>query len=192
MPGVNRKEGSMAVICHVTMSLDGFIAGRDDSMDWAFAFGEPTSLAEETMRRIGAIVGGRRWYDLATERWNGVEGIYHGAYQGPVFVLTHRPPEESASPRISFVSEGIEQAVATAQAAAGDKDVGIFGPTLSRQCLQLGLLDEFVVHLAPVLLGDGVRLYGGEGDRRIDLQRLSLGEGEQLTDLRLRVSRVGP
>ena len=178
----------MAVICHATMSLDGFIAGPDDSMDWAFAFGEPTSLAEETMNRTGAIVAGRRWYDLATERWDGVDGIYHGAWNGPVFVLTHRPPEESASPRITFVSEGIEHAVATAQAAAGDKDVGIFGPTLSRQCLQSGLLDELVIHLAPVLLGDGVRLYGGEGDRQIDLQRLSLGEAEQLTDLRFRVT----
>jgi dihydrofolate reductase len=179
----------MGVICHHTMSLDGYVAGPDDSIDWAFAFGEPTSLADETMERIGAIVAGRRWYDLAVERWNGVDGIYHGAYQGPVFVLTHRAPTESASPRISFVSDGIEAAVATAQAAAGDKDVGIFGPTLSRQCLQAGLLDEIVIHLAPVLLGGGIRLYGGEGDGQVDLQRLSLGEGRQLTDLHFRVMR---
>jgi dihydrofolate reductase len=177
----------MGVICHHTMSLDGYIAGPDDSIDWAFAFGEPTSLADETMNRIGAILAGRRWYDLAIERWDGVEGIYHGAYEGPVFVLTHRPPAESADPRIEFVTEGIERAVATAQAAAGDKDVGIFGPTLSRQCLQAGLLDELVIHLAPVLLGDGIRLYGGESDRQIDLQRVSLGEGRQLTDLQFRV-----
>jgi dihydrofolate reductase len=102
------------------------------------------------MHRIGAILAGRRWYELAIERWDGVEGIYHGAYQGPVFVLTHRPPAESASPRISFISDGIEGAVATAQAAAGSKDVGIFGATLSRRCLQAGLLDELVIHLAPV------------------------------------------
>jgi|SRR5262245_1772960 len=169
------------------MSLDGFVAGPDDSMDWAFAFGEPTSLGDETMNRIGAILAGRRWYDLAIERWGGVDGLYHGAYQGPVFVLTHRPPEESASLRISFVSDGIEAAVATAQAAAGAKDVAIFGPTLCRQCLRAGLLDEIVVHLAPVLLGDGIRLYGGERERQVDLQRLSLGEAQQLTDLRFRV-----
>lgn len=176
----------MAVICHHTMSLDGFIAGPDDSMDWAFAFGEPTSLGDETMNRIGAILAGRRWYDLAIERWNGVEGIYHGAYQGPVFVLTHRPPHESASPRISFISDRIEGAVATAQAAARDKDVGIFGATLSRQCLQAGLLDEIVIHLAPALLGSGIRLFG-DGDREIGLERVSLGEGQQLTDLHFRV-----
>jgi dihydrofolate reductase len=182
----------MGVICHHTMSLDGYVAGPDDSIEWAFVFGEPTSLADETMKRIGAILAGRRWYDLAIERWDGVEGIYHGAYEGPVFVLTHRPPQESTSPRITFISDGIERAVATAQAAARDKDVGIFGPTLSRQCLQAGLLDEIVIHLAPVLLGDGIRLYGGAGDRQVDLERLSLGEGQQLTDLHFRVVQKPP
>jgi dihydrofolate reductase len=177
----------MSTISHHTMSLDGFIAGTDDSMDWVFAFGESTSLADETMNRIGAILAGRRWYELAMERWDGVDGIYGGAYEGPVFVLTHRPPQESASPRISFVSDGIERAVATAQAAAGDKNVGIFGASLSRQCLQAGLLDEVVIHLAPVLLGGGIRLYGSDGDQRIELERISLGKADQLTDLRFRV-----
>jgi dihydrofolate reductase len=177
----------MSVICHHTMSLDGFIAGPDDAMEWVFSYDEATSLAAETMGRIGAILAGRRWYELAMERWDGVDGIYGGAYEGPVFVLTHRPPRESASPRITFISDGIEAAVATAQAAAGDKDVGIFGASLSRQCLQAGLLDEIVIHLAPVLLGGGIRLYGGEGDRRVELERVSLGEAKQLVDLRFRV-----
>jgi RibD C-terminal domain len=84
-------------------------------------------------------------------------------------------------------TNGEPAAVATAQAAAGGKDVGIFGASLSRQCLQAGLLDEIVIHLAPVLLGDGIRLFGGEGDRRVNLERISLGEADQLTDLRLRV-----
>ena len=82
---------------------------------------------------------------------------------------------------------GSRTALATAQAAAGDKDVGIFGASLSRQCLQAGLLDEVVIHLAPVLLGGGVRLYGGDGDRRIELERIFVGEAPQLTDLRFRV-----
>ena len=102
-------------------------------MDWAFAYGEPTSLADETMNRIGAILAGRRWYELATERWNGVDGIYGGAYDGRVFVLTHRPPDKTEDARISFISDGIEEAVATAAAAAGDKDVAIFGASLSQQ-----------------------------------------------------------
>ena len=61
-------------------------------MDWAFAYGEPTSLVDETMQRIGAILAGRRWYELAIERWDGVDGIYGGAYEGDVFVLTHHRP----------------------------------------------------------------------------------------------------
>jgi dihydrofolate reductase len=111
----------MGAICHHTMSLDGFIAGPDDAMDWAFAHGEATALADETMSRIGAVLAGRRWYELAMKRWDGVEGIYGGHYEGRVFVLTHQPPEESADPRISFASRGIEEAMAIAQAAAGDR-----------------------------------------------------------------------
>jgi dihydrofolate reductase len=181
----------MGLICHHTMSLDGFIAGPDDTMDWAFAHGEATALAGETMQRIGAILAGRRWYELALERWNGVDGIYGGNYDGQVFVLTHRPPEASADPRIEFVSDGLEQAVATARAVAGDKDVGVFGASLSRQCLRAGLLDEIVIHLAPVLLGGGVRLYGEDDDEQVALERVALGEAAQLTDLRFRVLRSG-
>jgi dihydrofolate reductase len=123
---------------------------------------------------------------------DGVDGIYGGAYGGEVFVLTHYAPEHAADPRISFSSDGIEDALATAQAAAGDKDVGIFGGSLSLQCLQAGLLDEIVLHVAPVLLGGGVRLFAGEGGGRIELERISVGEAEQLTDLRFRVIKRRP
>jgi dihydrofolate reductase len=177
----------VSAICHHTISLDGFITGPDDSMDWAFDYGEATSRAGETMERIGAILAGRRWYDLAVERWAGVDGIYGGNFKGQVFVLTNRPPEESADERITFVSEGLREAVETAQASAGDQDVGIFGSALSRQCLEAGLLDEIVLHVAPVLLGDGVRLFGDEGGERVELERVYLGEAERLTDLRFRV-----
>jgi dihydrofolate reductase len=179
----------MAVISHNTMSLDGFIAGPDDSMDWAFAYGQATSLADETMARVGAIVAGRRWYELAVERWEGVDGIYGGSYAGRVFVLTHRPPGESADPRISFLSGGLETALATAAEAADGKDVGIFGASLTQQSLQAGLLDEIVIHVAPVLLGGGVRLFDGDARRQVALERVSVGEADQLTDLRFRVGR---
>jgi hypothetical protein len=65
----------MGTICHHSISFDGFIAGPDDEMDGLCGFGEATSLAEETMRRIGAILAGRRWYELATERWKGSMGF---------------------------------------------------------------------------------------------------------------------
>jgi dihydrofolate reductase len=107
-------------------------------------------------------------------------------------LLTHRPPEHSTDRRITFTSGLIEDAVAAAQAAAGDKDVGIFGASVSGQCLQAGLLDEIVLHVAPVLLGDGVRLFGGDGAGRIELERISVGSEEQLTDLRFRILRPRP
>lgn len=178
----------MSLISHHTISLDGFVAGPDDEMDWAFGYGSATSLATETMERIGAILAGRRWYELALERWNGVDGIYGGAFDGQVFVLTHQPPEESADPRIEFVSSDLGDAVAKAVEAANGKEVGVFGGSLTQQCLRAGLLDEIVLHIAPVLLGGGVGLFEKLGER-VELKRVSLGEAEQLTDLRFRVVR---
>lgn len=178
---------ALSTICHHTISLDGYIAGPDNSMHWAFAHGRPTAVADETMNRLGAILAGRRWYELANERWHGVDGIYGGAYAGPVFVLTHSPPNGAVNARIRFISDGIEEAVAAAQSAAGEKDVGIFGASLSRQCLDAGLLDEIVLHVAPVLLGGGVRLFGDRSEERVELERMSVGAAEGLTDLRYRV-----
>jgi dihydrofolate reductase len=181
----------VSTISHHTVSLDGYIAGPGDSMDWAFVHGRPTAVADETMNRLGAILAGRRWYDLANERWNGVEGIYGGAFVGPVFVLTHRPPRDDIDPRISFIASGIVDAVASAQSAAGEKDVGIFGASLTQQCLNARLLDEVVLHVAPVLLGDGVRLFGDGNNERVELERVSVGVADELTDLRFRVVRQG-
>jgi dihydrofolate reductase len=108
-----------------------------------------------------------------------------------VFVLTHRPPQDGADARFSFISNPIAAAVAIAEDAAGGKDVGIFGAALTRQCLQAGLLDEIVLHVAPVLLGQGVRLFD-EGAGRIELERVCLGAAERLTDLRFRVVKPKP
>jgi len=177
----------MSIISHHTISLDGYIAGREDSMDWAFAHGRPTSLAGQTIDRLGAILAGRRWYELAEARWDGVDGIYGGGFEGTVFVLTHDPPGGEAHPRVRFLADGIHAAVARAQAAAGEQDVGVFGASLTRQCLRAGLLDELVLHLVPVLLGGGVRLFGEGESEPIKLERLSVGQGRQLTDLRFRV-----
>lgn len=182
----------MSTISHHTISLDGYIAGPDDSMDWAFGHGRPTAMADETMNRLGAILAGRRWYELANERWNGVEGIYGGAFVGPVFVLTHHPPDDALDPRISFISGEIEEAVEVAQSAAGEGAVGIFGASLTRECLKARLLDEIVLHVAPVLLGGGVRLFDDQGDERVELERVAVGVADALTDLRFRVIKQGP
>ena len=180
------------VVWHVTMSLDGLIAGPDDTMAWAFEHEGPNRLADEVMRSTGAILAGRRWYDVASERYSGRQGIYGGAWEGPVFVLTHRPPDAPADPGIAFLSGGLEDAVATAGQAAGAKHLEIFGADVAAQCLDAGLIDEIVVHVAPVLLGDGVRLYGLAGDRsQVELERTDLAEsGEgRLVSMRFRVNR---
>ncbi|WP_219415497.1 dihydrofolate reductase family protein [Pseudonocardia nigra] len=102
-----------------------------------------------------------------------------------MFVLTHRPQEQPGE-GITFLSGSVEDAVATTRAAADGRDVGIFGANLAAQCLAAGLLDEVVVHIAPVLLGDGVPLHAG---RRVALERVEQSSSGQLTDLRFRVVR---
>jgi dihydrofolate reductase len=180
------------VLWHVTMSLDGFIAGPGHSMDLLFGHGGgPNPIADEAMHGTGAILAGRRWHDVAMERYHGRRGIYGGAWSGPVLVLTNRPQEASVDPEIRFVSGPIEDAVAAAREAAGGGGVGVFGANVARQCIEAGLLDTIVVHLAPVLLGDGVRLYGGAGAAPVRLERTAVGESGQLTNLRFRVARAG-
>src|SRR5262245_37442758 len=102
------------VVWHVTMSLDGFITVTDDAIDWAFEYDEPSPVADEIIKSTGAILAGRRWYDLATVRWRGRQGIYGGAWSVPVFVLSHQPPDAPDDPEITFLSEGIPKAVAAA------------------------------------------------------------------------------
>jgi dihydrofolate reductase len=190
-----------SVIWHVTMSLDGFIAGTDDSMDWVVSQwsdgGESTvdievqrsSVADEVLNSAGAILGGRRWYDVAVNKFDGYDGIYGGQWRGPVFVLTHRPAEADHHPAITFLSDELGDAVATATDAAAGKDVVVFGASIARQCLRAGLLDEIVIHLVPVLLGDGVRLIDAPDLGTIALERTRVATSGQITDLRFAVGR---
>ena len=179
------------VVWHVTMSLDGFIAGPDDTMAWAFEYEGPNRLADGVMRSTGAILAGRRWYDVATERYNGRQGIYGGVWEGPVFVLTHRAEDHDVSdPGITLLTGELEDAVSTARDAAGDKNLEIFGANIAAQCLDHGLIDEIVVHVAPVLLGGGVRLYGEAGSRaQVQLEIVDRAEAGELQSFRFRVSR---
>jgi dihydrofolate reductase len=108
-----------------------------------------------------------------------------------VFVLTHRAADHDVSdPGITLLTTDLEDAVRTARDAAGGKNVEIFGANLAAQCLAKGLIDEIVVHVAPVLLGDGVRLYGEAEDReRVDLDVTDRVESGRLQSLRFRVKR---
>ena len=155
------KHPAGRVLWHVTMSLDGFIAGPDHAMEWLTEIPfEPSPVVDEVIVGTGAILAGRHWYDVATRRYGGSAGIYGGAWQGPVLVLTHHPPVVWEDPAVTFVSEG--------------RDVGLLGADIARQCLEKGLVDELLVHLTPVLLGDGVRLFDRAGGEAVRMEAVEL------------------
>jgi dihydrofolate reductase len=177
------------VVWHATMSLDGFIAGADHAMDWVFEYPD-SELAGEVMRMTGAMLAGRRTYDVGVRDAGKQSGApYGGAWSGPVFVLTHRPPVDAADPSITFLSGDIRAAVATARRAAGSKNVEVLGANVARQCLEAKLLDEIYVHIAPILLGEGVRMFerGAAGPFR--LERVGLDQSTPVTALRFRVQK---
>jgi dihydrofolate reductase len=183
---LGQAEGAMGnVIWHVSMSLDGFIAGPGDAMDWAFEYAEPSAVADEVIRTTGAVIAGRHSYDVG-ERDE--QEVYGGAWTGPQFVLTHNPPDDAAkNTTITFLSGDVRSSVVTALAAAGGKNVVVIGANLARQCIEEGLIDEIIVHLVPVLLGDGVRFFERPGAEKVTLERMSVAESAQVTDLRFRV-----
>ena len=107
----------------------------------------------------------------------------------PTFIVTHKLPQEwdkDGSP-FTFVTDGVASAIAQAKRAAGDKDVGVGGTTIVQQGLQAGLIDEISIHLAPILLGAGIRLFDHLGPEPIDLERAGVIEGTGVTHLRFRV-----
>ena len=171
------------VVWHIAQSLDGFIAAPDGDVSWVFGYDFPGGAAEAMPGRIGAILAGRAWHDECAARdWDEV-APYHGAWSGPIFVLTHRAPESSPLP-VTFLDAPIAEAIATARAAAGGKDVCLFGASIPAQALEAGLLDEMVVHIVPVLLGGGRRLHAHDGPP-IRLARLD-GPDSAAATLRLR------
>ena len=178
------------VVWHMTMSVDGFIAGPDDEMDWMGSYELDSPVGADVIARTGAILAGRRWHDLAYERWGGRGGIYGGVWSGPVFVITHDPPAQPPDPAITFVTGGIERAVAAAREAADGRDVGILGANTAQQAVAAGLVDEIVIHVVPLLLGDGIRFFGGPGQGRVRLEPLHIGRTGDVADLRFGVAAL--
>lgn len=185
----------------MSMSLDGFVTGPNDSREYPLGEGGeilhdwlgPAATAadrevlQEMVDGAGAILMGRRSYDICV----GEGGWGDGGPAGdvPCFVLTHEPPAEA--PKVfTFVTDGIESAVKQAKAVAGDRTVGIHGATAAQQALAAGLLDEIDVHLVPVLLGNGVRLFDLLGGTPVNLTRNRVVEaGSGVTHLRFEVVR---
>ncbi len=193
------------VVARLSMSLDGFIADPSGAVgplfDW-YGNGEETvewpgaghmvsrtSAASaqnlrETIDAAGALVAGRRVFDY-TQGWNGSHPL-----DVPVFVVTHSVPEgwPRADAPFTFVTTGVADAVAEASAAAGDKVVGVNGPKVAQQCLELGLLHEIHVDLVPVLLGEGIPFFDHVHHGPVLLTDPQVTEGQRVTHLRYRVA----
>ncbi|MCT9929133.1 dihydrofolate reductase family protein [Planotetraspora sp. A-T 1434] len=172
-----------------TMSLDGFIAGPDGDMSWLVDHLGPNPTVDDIMVNTGALLVGNRTFG-GDDPYKGTDNEgepYGGGWDGPQFILTHHIPDISV-PGVTFVGD-LDSGVAAAKAAAGDKYVGVLGADVARQCLDAGVLDEIFVSIAPVLLGDGVRLFDHPGGSSVKLERLSLTHAPRATNLWLRVVR---
>lgn len=189
------------VILDISMSFDGFVAQPDDDPgpihDWLFngdtvdpdndvfkTAGASTHVVREMMNTTGAIVVGRRTYDL-TGGWGGS----HPLGDAPMFVVTHSPPDTVPAGRTSFTFvDGVQAAVEQAAHAAGSKDVMVMGgASVARQCLVAGLLDDMRIHLAPVLLGQGIRLIDGFDGNGLSLAQTRVLDAPGVTHLHYRV-----
>lgn len=156
------------------MSLDGFIAGPGGDMSWLTEHvGGPNPVADDLVSKIGALlIGARSFHGDDPNRGTDKEGAFGGAWTGPQFVLTHRPPTDSV-PGVTFIDD-LHRGLTAAKAAAGDRYVNIIGADVAAQCLTADLLDEILVFIAPVLLGDGTRLFHRPGGAHIRLDQLTV------------------
>jgi dihydrofolate reductase len=166
------------VLFHFAMSLDGFVAGPGHAMDWMTGVSVRPGLHDEYITTTGAILAGRDGWDQA------IDGArpYGGAWQGPIFVLTHR--DAAPADGITFLRCDPAEAVRIGLAAAGGKNLEVFSPTIGAQLLERGLIDEIDLHIVPVLLGDGVRLYDKVGGKPVRLHRV--GDGDPVATVNIR------
>lgn len=181
------------VIAGMTMSLDGFVAdpsGRVDRLYPDLAALRGTDYMNALIEETGAVIMGRKTYEM------GDPDSYLGSYefQVPIFVLTHRVPQRQPLQddrlTFTFISEGVEAAVAQAAAAAGSKAVQVVGGVnVLDQLLQAGLVDELRVDVMPVLLGDGLRAFAGADLGRFQLEKIAVREVGPRTSFQFRVER---
>jgi len=179
------------VYWQVVMSLDGFIAGAGDDMSWIFDIVDAeAAVGDDHVAATGAIVMGRRTWEVEDRDR---PGIYGGRFQGPLFVVTRHPPEPAPAwmreggMQGRFVREGVATAIAHAKEAAGGRNVGLLGAGVARQAIELALLDEILVGVSPVLLGDGVRLFDRHGAAPVRLEAGRVAQQGALTNLSFRV-----
>ncbi|MUK88607.1 dihydrofolate reductase [Ornithinibacillus sp. L9] len=196
----------------ISISLDGYVAGPNDGPkvplgengerihQWIYelaswreqhglAGGKANSDSDvigESSENVGAIVMGRRMYNNGERYWGDNPPFYK-----PVYVLTHEPKEKivkEGGTTFYFSSEGIESALNQAKRDAGSKDVSIAGgANVIQQYIKAGLIDEFQVHIVPVLLGDGIRLFDFIGSKQIELEKTRVIDSPSVTHLKYRI-----
>jgi dihydrofolate reductase len=192
------------VVLYMSMSVDGYITGPDDDMDhglgvngerlhdWLHAGGvdpgshrpvdETNATVFDELMATGAVITGRRTFEFA----RGWAGDHHDGV--PIFVPTRgEPPEQAASELVHYVKDGVDSAMRQAKEAAGDKDVMVHGADLAHSLLRAGMLDELQIHLIPVLLGEGRRLFEHLGADHIELEPIRVVDAPGVTHLRYRV-----
>ena len=202
------------VTAHMSMSLDGYVAGPNAGagnplgdggvriQQWMFDLasfreiqglsGEQTNKDDEELRQrfapTGAVVMGRRMFDEGEGPWGD-----NPPYHMPVFVVTHQARErlvKEGGTTFTFVTDGIESALQQAKAAAGDKNVNISGGADTvQQFIRARLLDELEIHLAPLLFGEGIRLFDKMGPEHIELENMRVVTSPKVTHLRFRVAK---
>ncbi|MCU1398018.1 MAG: hypothetical protein JWN62_1127 [Acidimicrobiales bacterium] len=187
-------------ICDMSVSLDGYVTGPNDSRtnpfgdgaetlhDWlsTAATDEDEALLQEAVDNTGALVMGRTSFD----KNEGDGGWGDGGPMGdvPVYVMTHQAPTGSYPAVFTFVTDSVESAITRAKVTAGDKNVGLFGATVMQQALPLGLVDEIWVHVVPLLIGGGTPLFSTFGSA-VHLERIDVTATPAATHLRFRVIR---
>lgn len=168
MDGTDERTGGGRILWNFLMSLDGFVAGPDHDMSWMTGSTVGPGVIDGYIEATGAILAGRDGFDSAI----GDSRPWGGRWQGPIFVLTHHPEDAPPTPDITFLSCGVDEAARIALEAADGRDLMVFSPTIGAQLLARELIDEIDIHVAPVLLGQGIRLYGNPDSEPIRLQRL--------------------
>lgn len=178
------------VIVGTTMSLDGFMNDRYGEVSRLypdFAALRRTEMLQEEIQATGAVVMGRRSYDMGKGDFTGYE------YQVPIFVLTHEVPEQKIKGEndrltVTFVTTGIERVIEQAKAAAGEKQVTVVGgANTAQQCLRAGLADEIHMGIVPVLLGEGLRFFEPLIHEQMQLEQTRTFESATRTDLWYRI-----
>jgi len=180
------------VIVGMAMSLDGFVSDRNGDVSRLYPDMDAMRESEpvqEAIRSTGAVVMGRRAYEMGNGDFAGYE------FQVPIFVLTHRAPEQVAKGEnealtFTFVTEGIARAIDLAKTAACEKDVTMVGGASTiRQCIAAGLADEVHIDIRAILLGDGLRLFERSDAPPVELKSIGVSESPGVTHLRYRVRK---